>query len=72
MITSKKWQEVWPRYQQTFAARCVQAATGEISMAEYERYVDSINADSDIKQSYQELASAYEALGLKATQMAGN
>jgi putative aldouronate transport system substrate-binding protein len=72
MLTSKKWQEVWPRYQQTFAAKCVQATTGEISMTEYERYVDSVNADPDVRQSYQELAKAYKDLGLKAVQMAGN
>jgi len=70
MITSPKWQEVWPRYQQTFAMRCVQATTGEISMADFQRYVDTVNADSDVKVAYREFADAYKSMGLKAVRIA--
>ena len=69
MITSPKWQEVWPRFQQTFAQRCVQATTGEISMDDYQKYVDSINAESDVKTAYREFAEAYKALGLKSVRL---
>jgi putative aldouronate transport system substrate-binding protein len=64
LLTSTKWAEVWPRYMQNWAARCAQAVVGDITMAEFQRYVDTINNDSEVKAAYQEFAKMYKDMGL--------
>lgn len=64
VVTSQKWVEVWPRYMQSWAAKCVQAVVGEISIQEFQKYVDSINADPDMKAAYKEFAAMYREIGL--------
>jgi putative aldouronate transport system substrate-binding protein len=40
----------------------VQAVVGEITMAEFQSYVDSINNDPQMKQAYKEFAVEYKTL----------
>jgi putative aldouronate transport system substrate-binding protein len=64
LLTSAKWAQVWPRYMQNWATKCTQAVVGDISIAEFQAYVDSINADPDVKAAYKEFADQYAAMGL--------
>lgn len=60
VATSQTWISVWPKYQQEWAAKCVQAVMGQISIEEYQQYVDKINSDPEIKKAYQEFAQSYK------------
>jgi putative aldouronate transport system substrate-binding protein len=62
VITSTTWAQIWPRHQSTWATKCVQAVVGEISMAEFQSYVDSVNSDPQMKQAYKEFAAEYKVL----------
>jgi putative aldouronate transport system substrate-binding protein len=59
VVTSAKWVQAWPKYQSNWAAKATQAVTGQISMAEYQAYVDTINRDADVRAAYQEFAANY-------------
>jgi putative aldouronate transport system substrate-binding protein len=64
LLTSAKWAQVWPRFMQNWATKCAQAVVGDISMADFQSYVDSINNDPDVKAAYQEFAQMYKDMGL--------
>ncbi|GHV40404.1 putative ABC transporter peptide-binding protein YtcQ [Spirochaetia bacterium] len=64
LLTSAKWVQVWPRYEQTWAANCAKAVVGDITIAEFQAYVDSINNNADVKAAYQEFAKMYQDMGL--------
>jgi putative aldouronate transport system substrate-binding protein len=64
LLTSVKWAEVWPRYMQNWATKCAQAVVGDITIAEFQAYVDSINSNADVKAAYQEFAKMYKDMGL--------
>lgn len=62
IATSQKWINVWPKYSQDWAAKGVQAVTGQISMEDYQAYVDELNAKPEMKEAYQEFAASYQAV----------
>lgn len=62
IATSQKWINVWPKYSQDWAAKGVQAVTGQISMDDYRAYVDELNAKPEMKEAYQEFAASYKAV----------
>jgi putative aldouronate transport system substrate-binding protein len=62
VITSQKWIQVWPKYMQSWAAKCTQAVVGEITIEEFQKYVDTINNDPDMKAAYKEFADNYRQI----------
>jgi putative aldouronate transport system substrate-binding protein len=62
VVTSQKWIEIWPKYMQAWAAKCTQAVVGDISLDEFQRYVDSINNDPEMKTAYREFAANYREI----------
>ena len=62
IATSQKWINTWPKYSQEWAAKGVQAVTGQISMEEYQAYVEELNTKPEIKEAYQEFAASYQAV----------
>jgi putative aldouronate transport system substrate-binding protein len=62
VVTSSKWAQIWPRYQSAWATKAVQATVGEISMADFDAYVNTINNDPDIKAAYREFGDQYRAM----------
>ncbi|MDR0562272.1 MAG: extracellular solute-binding protein [Spirochaetaceae bacterium] len=62
IITSSTWIQVWPRHQQAWAAKAVQAVVGDISLEDFQTYVDGLNRDPDIRKAYREFAEAYKAI----------
>lgn len=62
IATSQKWINVWPKYSQEWAAKGVQAVTGQISMEEYQDYVNTLNEKPEIKEAYLEFAETYQAV----------
>jgi putative aldouronate transport system substrate-binding protein len=62
VVTSAKWVQAWPKYQSNWAAKATQAVTGQISMTEYQAYVDTINKDPDMKDAYKEFADNYHMI----------
>ena len=62
LLTSAAWAQVWPRYSQDWLARAVQAVTGQVSMADYNSYLNTLNNNADMKAAYQEFAQAYRTI----------
>ena len=62
LLTSAAWAQVWPRYSQDWLSRAVQAVMGQISMADYSAYLDTLNNNPEMRTAYQEFAREYRAI----------
>lgn len=62
VATSETWISIWPRYVNDWASTAVKAVIGQITMEEYEAYVDNLNQNPEIKTAYQEFAKSYQAV----------
>src|SRR5690606_29024538 len=60
VISSNTWTEEWPKYSSEWESMVVKTIVGQISMEEYQAYVDEINNKPEIKQAYQEFAAQYK------------
>jgi hypothetical protein len=47
---------------QEWAAKCTQAVVGDISIADYQKYVDEINNRADVKAAYKEFRDSYKEI----------
>ncbi|HZG86699.1 extracellular solute-binding protein [Paenibacillus sp.] len=60
VISSDTWTAEWPKYQAEWESMVVKAIVGQISMEEYQAYVDGLNGKPEIQKAYQEFAQAYK------------
>jgi putative aldouronate transport system substrate-binding protein len=60
VIDSNTWVAIWPKYQQEWTSMAVKAIVAQISMDEYNAYVNSLNEKAEFKKAYQEFAQDYK------------
>ncbi|MDQ0253316.1 putative aldouronate transport system substrate-binding protein [Evansella vedderi] len=60
-LRSETWVDAWPRYQNEWETRVVEAIVGNITMDEFEEYIENLRNLPQFKESFQEFAEAYEA-----------
>lgn len=61
VATSETWNKVWPKYINEWSAYATKAIIGQITIEEYQAYVDTLNNMPEFKTAYQEFAEAYES-----------
>ncbi|MFC0472506.1 extracellular solute-binding protein [Halalkalibacter kiskunsagensis] len=60
-LTAPTWVDTWPRYQNEWESRVVETIVGNMTMDEFEAYIESVREKPEMKQAFQEFAEAYEA-----------
>lgn len=60
-LYSETWLEVWPDYDNEFKSMVTRAVVGQISMEQFDQYVEGIRNDPRIRQAFQEYAADYAA-----------
>ena len=60
---SDTWAQTWPNYAEEWASMGTKAIFGQITMEEYQAYVDQLRAMPEFKQAFIELAEYYKNLG---------
>ncbi|QGH36173.1 extracellular solute-binding protein [Gracilibacillus salitolerans] len=60
-LHSDTWVDAWPRYQNEWESRVVEAIVGDISMEEFEGYINTLRNQEEIKKAFQEFNEAFEA-----------
>jgi putative aldouronate transport system substrate-binding protein len=60
IVYSDTWTTTWPKFEKEWQSMVIKAVVGQITMDEYKAHVDKLNANPDIKKSYQEFGAKYK------------
>ncbi|MBA2938956.1 ABC transporter substrate-binding protein [Paenibacillus sp. CGMCC 1.16610] len=61
-LNSDIWNELWAKRQDEWKSMVTKAIVGQITMEEYQKYVDTINNLPEAKKAYAEFATQYKAI----------
>jgi putative aldouronate transport system substrate-binding protein len=64
-LKSDTWTDVWPRYQNEWQSNVVKTIVGEMSVEQFEKYIDSLKNKSEFKKAFKEFDKSYKAIWKK-------
>ena len=62
IINSARWAQAWPRFESNWLSQAAQFVSGQITLEQYQAYVDTINRDPDMRAGYREFAEQYREI----------
>lgn len=60
-LQSDTWVDNWPRVQNEWETKVIEAIVGQISMEEFENYIDDLRNRPEFKEAFQEFSQSFDA-----------
>jgi len=59
-LNSDTWVDTWPKYQNEWESKVVETIVGDMSMEDFEAYIENLRNMPEFKEAFQEFAKEYE------------